>query len=99
MTKINGRNIKGLSETAHTWQAFENKTGWKVEISFNAKTGVVWATPMTQSTRLVRSDNGEVFNLSLAFNPVGYKGKIDYLRGAIREAIEQYELSDDNAER
>ena len=109
MIKIKGRNIKGLAETAHTWQAFEGKIGWKVEISFNAKTGVVWATPMTQNSSLVRSDNGEVFNLSLAFctldyiraATVGYKGKLDYLRAAIGKAIEIYECSllDGNSER
>lgn len=91
MVKIKGRNIKGLAETAHTWQAFEGKTGWKVEISFNAKTGVVWATPMTKNSRLVWSDNGEVFIIRTCSNYFGYKEKVDYLKRAIVDALEQYE--------
>ena len=101
MSKIKGRKIIGLSETAHTWQCFEGKPGWKVEISFNAKTGVVWATPLTRNSCLLRSDNGEVFIIRTYSNYFGYKEKVDYLKRAIVEAIELYEsnLLNGNAER
>jgi hypothetical protein len=93
MVKIKGRNIRGLAETAHAWQAFENKPGFKVAISFNARTGVVWATPLTQTSYLIFNDNGEMFNLSVLSNPLGYKGKVAYLKREIADAIEQYEYA------
>jgi hypothetical protein len=93
MVKIKGRTIKGLAKTAQTWQAFEGKPGFKVAISFNAKTGVFWATPLTHTSYLVFNDNGEMFNLSVLSNPIGYKGKIAYLKRAIADAIEQYEYA------